>query len=162
MAETNPTLATIYDGWEVYQGHLLTAVKPLTADQLNLRAAPELRTIYALLAHLIAVRVRWFHNAAGAGSPDIAPIGEWDRPNQPIKTTAELVTGLETSWRLIKDAVTTWTPDDLQVPFTVKWHGEDETLTRQWIVWHVIEHDLHHGGELSFSLGMHGLNGIDL
>jgi hypothetical protein len=23
-------------------------------------------------------------------------------------------------------------------------------LSRQWVIWHVIEHDLHHGGELSF------------
>ena len=162
MAETNPTLAAFYEGWEVYQGHLLTAVKPLTADQLNLRAAPELRTVYSLLTHLIAVRVRWFHNAAGAGSPDIAPIGRWDRPGEPIKTTAELVTGLESSWLLIKEALATWTPEDLERPFTQKWRDEEYTLTRQWIVWHVIEHDLHHGGELSFSLGMHGLPGVDI
>ena len=29
-------------------------------------------------------------------------------------------------------------------------------------IWHIIEHDLHHGGELSFSLGMHGLTAPDL
>jgi hypothetical protein len=30
------------------------------------------------------------------------------------------------------------------------------------IIWHVIEHDRHHGGELSFSLGMHGLAALDI
>jgi uncharacterized damage-inducible protein DinB len=25
------------------------------------------------------------------------------------------------------------------------------------VVWHVMEHDLHHGGELSLTLGMHGM-----
>jgi hypothetical protein len=29
-------------------------------------------------------------------------------------------------------------------------------------VWHIAEHDIHHGGELSFSLGIHGLPGMDL
>ena len=29
-------------------------------------------------------------------------------------------------------------------------------MTRAWIVWHLIEHDLHHGGEISQSLGMIG------
>jgi len=30
------------------------------------------------------------------------------------------------------------------------------------VIWQVIEHDLHHGGELSFSLGMHNLAAPDL
>jgi uncharacterized damage-inducible protein DinB len=42
--------------------------------------------------------------------------------------------------------------------------GSDKTrsYTRQWIIWHVLEHDLYHGGELSFALGAQGLPGIDL
>jgi uncharacterized damage-inducible protein DinB len=34
--------------------------------------------------------------------------------------------------------------------------------TRQWIIWHLIEHDLHHGGELFYTLGAHGLRVPDL
>jgi uncharacterized damage-inducible protein DinB len=34
--------------------------------------------------------------------------------------------------------------------------------SRQWIIWHVLEHDIHHGGELSFLLGMYGVPAIDL
>ena len=40
--------------------------------------------------------------------------------------------------------------------------GEPYKLSRQWVNWHVIEHDLHHGGELSFSLGAHHLAAPDL
>jgi hypothetical protein len=29
-------------------------------------------------------------------------------------------------------------------------------------VWHVLEHDLHHGGEISLILGSNGLPGLDL
>lgn len=35
-------------------------------------------------------------------------------------------------------------------------------FTRQWGIWHVAEHDMHHGGELFFTLGMHGLPTPDL
>jgi uncharacterized damage-inducible protein DinB len=28
---------------------------------------------------------------------------------------------------------------------------------RGWIIWHLIEHDLHHGGELFYTLGSHGI-----
>ncbi|GER91949.1 hypothetical protein KDW_61110 [Dictyobacter vulcani] len=40
--------------------------------------------------------------------------------------------------------------------------GTVERMTRQWVIWHLIEHDLHHGGELSFVLGAHNISAIDL
>ena len=40
--------------------------------------------------------------------------------------------------------------------------GNRPSRTRQWIIWHLVEHDVHHGGEISFSLGMHGVAGLDL
>jgi uncharacterized damage-inducible protein DinB len=30
-------------------------------------------------------------------------------------------------------------------------------VSRSWVIYHVMEHDLHHGGELSLTLGIHGL-----
>jgi uncharacterized damage-inducible protein DinB len=30
------------------------------------------------------------------------------------------------------------------------------------VVWHLIEHDLHHGGEISQILGSHGVSALDL
>ena len=159
---TDATLETFYEGWETYQKHLTAAIAPLSPEQLDLRAAPTLRSIRTIVLHIIGARVRWFHVAAGAGGPEIEPLGAWDRPDAPIRTTVELVSGLETSWSLMKGALATWTPDDLQTPFQMERHGEVHTLTRQWIVWHVLEHDLHHGGEVSFSLGMHNLPGLDI
>jgi uncharacterized damage-inducible protein DinB len=162
MPPIDSTLATIYKGWETYQGLLVKAITPLSAEQLTLRAAPNLRSIFEQMTHVIAVRVRWFHTAAGAGGPDIEPFAAWDRANPPAQAASELVRGLEVSWQLIKDGLATWTPADLETPLQRTWRGEEHTLTRQWIVWHVIEHDLHHGGEVSFVLGMHGLPGLDI
>jgi len=30
------------------------------------------------------------------------------------------------------------------------------------VIWHLIEHDLHHGGEIALTLGLHGLAAPDL
>jgi uncharacterized damage-inducible protein DinB len=30
-------------------------------------------------------------------------------------------------------------------------------LLHAWVVWHVLEHDLHHGGEITRMLDLHGL-----
>ncbi len=40
--------------------------------------------------------------------------------------------------------------------------GDRPARSRQWIIWHVLEHDIHHGGELSSILGAHGLAAVDL
>ena len=60
---------------------------------------------------------------------------------------------------MIKSCLERWSPDDLTNEFvrpTPNEAGERPRRSRQWIVWHVVEHDVHHGGEISFSLGMHG------
>ena len=162
MTEEQSTLAAYYEGWETYQGHLVKTITPLTSDQLALRAAPNLRSIGELAAHIVGTRAGWFHRAIGEGNDETAPMLEWQAPDAPTKSAAELVVGLEATWRLIRSALARWTPDDLAQPFQRERGGQTYTLTRQWIIWHLIEHDLHHGGELSFSLGMHGLQGVDI
>jgi uncharacterized damage-inducible protein DinB len=54
-----------------------------------------------------------------------------------------------------------WTPDDLAVEFSRPGRSGTQ-VTRGWVIWHLIEHDLHHGGEISLILGSHSLPGIDL
>ncbi|MGD9092280.1 MAG: DinB family protein [Anaerolineales bacterium] len=36
------------------------------------------------------------------------------------------------------------------------------TITLSWVVWHVIEHEIHHRGELSLMLGMLGRVGLEV
>ena len=58
-----------------------------------------------------------------------------------------------------------WSEADLEAKFqrpVPNASGERPWRDRRFIVWHVAEHDLHHGGEISFSLGMHGIPAIDL
>ena len=158
MNDNYSTVAAFYKGWEVYQEQLTKAIAPLTPDKLALQAAPHLRSIGVLAAHIIAARVWWFHNCMGEGSEDIAPMLGWDDDDAPPRTAAELVSGLDATWHMIYDALNRWTPDDLEQRF----QRRETTVTRQWIIWHVIEHDLHHGGELSYSLGIYGLAAPDL
>jgi len=36
------------------------------------------------------------------------------------------------------------------------------TFTLRWIIWHVLEHEIHHRGELSLILGLLGHEGLDV
>jgi uncharacterized damage-inducible protein DinB len=167
MTENHLSLATFYKGWDVYQQHLVTVIAPLTPEQLALRAAPHQWSIGMIAAHIIATRVWWFHMWMGVGSSALAPLEAWDGNEEPSRSAAELVAGLESTWQMIQDALAHWTPDDLEQVFQNPRlgggeQGHEPGHSRQWIVWHLLEHDLHHGGELSLALGMHGLTAIDL
>jgi uncharacterized damage-inducible protein DinB len=158
MAGNQTTLAPFYKGWDAYQDLLTGALSPLASEQLALQASPSLRPVWQLAAHIIAARVVWFRRILGEVSAELEAMVSWDDDGQPQRNAHELVTGLEASWRLIDDCLARWTPEDLDQPVATR-HGP---ATRQWVLWHVIEHDLHHGGELFLTLGMHGLPTPDL
>jgi uncharacterized damage-inducible protein DinB len=160
MAES--VLSTIYKGWEDYQGLLIKALAPLSPAQLELRTAANERTIGTIAAHIVGARTRWFLQAIGEGNQNLAPMKGWGRDDDSPHTAAELVNGLEATWQMIREAVDRWTPDQFAEPISREWRGETSTFTRQWVIWHLIEHDLHHGGEISLTLGTHGLQAPDL
>lgn len=51
--------------------------------------------------------------------------------------------------------------EDLQRPIPSRW-VEGETIALGWIIWHVLEHEIHHRGELSLILGQLGREGLDV
>ena len=160
--QSSSTLATFYEGWQQYQLLLTRALVPLSSAQLSLRAAPHLRSLGGLVTHMIGARARWFHEMLREGDKEFAALGTWDRPGMPERNAGELVGGLETTWRVMQEAIARWTPEQWVQVYENDPGDEPATLTRQWVVWHLIEHDLHHGGEVSLTLGMHGLNAPDL
>jgi uncharacterized damage-inducible protein DinB len=162
MAEASFTLTTIFDSWKQYQEHIASAIAPLTAEQMMLRAAPDMRSIGELAVHIVGCRAGWFTYVLGEGDgtptgAEMQAIAEWDEPNAPARTPAQLVEALGTTWQFMMDSVARWSADDMQTTFEDDWDGVKVRLSRAWILYHVMEHDLHHGGELSLTLGMHGI-----
>ncbi|HEU5369396.1 MAG TPA: DinB family protein [Ktedonobacterales bacterium] len=158
MAEENFTLSTFYTSWKAYQDHIKEAIAPLTAEQLALRAAPNLRSVGENARHIIGCRAGWFTFVLGEDwGAEVKAYEDWDAPDAPAPTPAELVQALDRTWQGMTDCLARWSPDDMRQTFPDEWDGKTVHLARAWIVWHVLEHDLHHGGELSLTLGMHGI-----
>ena len=158
MAEDNFTLTTFYKQWKEYQDHIKESVARLSAEQLALRAAPGLRSIGENTAHIAGCRAGWFTFVLGEdGGDEVKAIADWDQPGAPARSAAELVQALDRTWQLMADCLERWTSEDMRQEFPDDWDGVQVQLSRAWIVWHVLEHDLHHGGEVSLMLGMHGL-----
>ncbi len=163
MTQQQPalSLAPFYHGWEDYQRLLIAALAPLTPEQLALHAMPGQRPLWLLAAHIVGTRIGWF-DRMGEVPADLLPLDRWDADDAQPRAAAELIDGLERTWAMIAACLDRWTPADLDTPFSYARRDGTATRTRQWIIWHVIEHDLHHGGELSLTLGNHGLTAPDL
>ncbi|HEX8996548.1 MAG TPA: DinB family protein [Ktedonobacterales bacterium] len=151
-------LTTFYDGWEQFNRRLVTAIAPLTPDQLALRIAPGQPSIAEIAGHIVSTRARWFRERMGEGDQRLEDYFAWDNETAPTLNAAELELGLETTWRVIDHCLNRWTTADLDATFPV--HGA--TRTRQWIIWRVIEHDLTHGGELNLLLRANELHVPDV
>ena len=160
MAEENFTLSTFYESWKAYQEHIKESLAPLTEGQLALRAALNLRSVGENAAHVIGCRAGWFTHFLGEeAGEDVNAMRDWDVEGAPARTAAELVHGLDRTWQLMADCLARWSPADMEQTFPDDWDGKKVELSRAWVVWHVLEHDLAHGGEVSLTLGMSNLQG---
>jgi uncharacterized damage-inducible protein DinB len=72
------------------------------------------------------------------------------------------VTWLELTWQMIDKTLTTWTVSDLTQTYRHTWNGKTYAVSRQWTLWRILSHDVHHGGELSLMLGLQGLEAFEL
>jgi len=166
MTEHTLPLITFYQGWQTYQHSLVETIAPLPREQLALPVAPHHWSIGQLLNHMVSDRVWWFHLWMEEGDPDLAPVAQWGEEGQPTRSAAELLAALEAGWQMIENALASWTAADLGHVFSppASLSGKEKSAfgerTLQWILWHVLEHEIHHGGELSLALGGLGLQGV--
>jgi uncharacterized damage-inducible protein DinB len=122
-------------------------------------------------------RERWGMSAGEAGWPfdHYPPRVPWRLRREPAKrssdtcdricethprTATEIVDAFHETWGVIEGCLERWTPDDLTVP--IPQAGADRLTTRGWVIWHLMEHEAHHGGAISLVLGTNGLPGLDL
>lgn len=161
-----PSLNEVYAGWGDYLAMVVRAIAPLDGEQLGLSAAPGLWPVRMLASHIVSARKWWFHDWMGEGGAAWDEYESWDDLEEMATRKAPvLVRALEQTWSLMSASLVRWTTADLEDKFTrptPNAAGERPERSRGWIVWHVAEHDVYHGGEISLTLGMHGLRGLDL
>ena len=143
--------ARAFESWHDYQEALKCAIAPLTSAQLQRPLIPGLRTPGEIAEHIVFGRALWLHRALGAA--ELTPLLRWEDANDPPHTAAEILHGLELTWRCITGCLMRGSPTDA-LP-------EEEVPIRQTI-WGLLDHDLPHAGELSLLLGAAGLPGVEL
>lgn len=69
---------------------------------------------------------------------------------------------LASSWDSINESLNAWTVDDLFQTYPHRFRGTDYLISRQWTLWRIMSHDIHHGGQLALLLAMQGIPAFEL
>ena len=135
-----------------------------------MKPAPERWPIWATVGHTAGVRVYWLCGVFREPGAETTPFsisdlergfGWEDEPATP-RSTAQHTEAHETTWRIIAGCLERWTPDMLFEQFERKVGEQTQLHTRQSVLLRLLSHDGYHSGELSQTLGIHGLPQIDL
>jgi uncharacterized damage-inducible protein DinB len=156
-----PELAPFYEGWAGQQQKLLNSIRPLTPEQMQLRAAPGEWAIWQLASNMAGGRLYWLCAMLGEDDRGTLPLfagGGWeDAPHHP-RTADDLVDALEKTWTVAEACLDRWSLDDLDADVTTKdFWGKMVTITPGWVLWRLMSHEMHHGSEISLILRVHGL-----
>lgn len=158
MDENSIPLSKIFDGWDGYHTSILHAIQSLTSEQLSWRPQPGLRSVGELASHIAFGRIAWFSRMQAPGSLDM--LQEIMKSGTEISLAShkeEIIHWLEKSWVLVGDTLSQWTVEVLPHTFQQDYEGKSYNVSFQWVIWRVLSHDIHHGGEMAVMLGMQGI-----
>ena len=145
--------ARAFESWQDYQVALKRAIAPLTAEQLQRQLIPGLRTPGEIAEHIVFGRALHLHRMLGEAAAALTPLIRWEDAADPPHTAAEIVQGLELTWRFITGCL-------LRGSATDALSAAEAPIVQT--IWGLLDHDLPHAGELSLLLGAAGLPGVEI
>src|SRR4051812_47032895 len=96
--------------WQHMQDELVRVVGLLSDAQMNMRIAPHVRTLGEQAEHIVRGRALWVHKVVDY--PSLEPMMNWDEPDDPTRSVAEVVAGLQHTWRILRAYMEPSTRDD--------------------------------------------------
>jgi uncharacterized damage-inducible protein DinB len=168
MPELDSTIRPFYEGWGIYNDRIVEVIREMSADQLGVRPAPDRWPIWATVGHTAGSRVFWLCGILGEpgaeSTPFPDPIDEpgWEDDLDSPRGSDELVFALESTWEIVDHCLGRWTVESLGDRFSRTTEAGTRWHTRQSVLLRLLSHDAYHCGEMSQTLGIHGLAQIDL
>jgi uncharacterized damage-inducible protein DinB len=168
MSSVNTPIGQFYEGWQIYNERMVEVVRDLSAEQLQVRPAPDGWPIWATVGHTAGARVYWLCGVFGEPGAEATPFADplsgvgWEDDLETPRTAAELTDALTTTWQVIADCLERWTPVVLFEQFGPQADKKTQVHTRQAVLMRLISHDAYHCGEVSQTLGINRMPQIDL
>jgi uncharacterized damage-inducible protein DinB len=165
---TTVTIRPAYEMWPQYNRRLREVVAAMTDEQLAITQGPDRFPIWAVVGHTAAARVYWLCEIVGEPGAERTPFFadgstiDWADDLDHPRSADELAKGLDTSFSIVEGCLDRWTFEMLADPIQREYSGTPQVHTRSSILQRLLTHEAYHCGELSQTLGVHGLPQIDL
>jgi len=162
------SIRRFYDRWPQYDRRLREVVGAMSDEQLAIRPAPDLWPIWATVAHTAGGRAYWLCGVLGERGAETTPFTDplsgvgWEDDLDRPRSAAELAMALDSTWSIVDGVLDRWTPEMLDEMVERSYGDERQVHSRASILQRMLTHEAYHCGELSQTLGIHGLPQIDL
>jgi uncharacterized damage-inducible protein DinB len=162
------SIRTAYSMWPQYNRRVRDVVAAMTDEQLAIRPAPDLLPIWAAVGHTAAMRVYWLcqvvgeHGAASTPFWDGSEAIDWADDLDHPRTADELAGAYDSSFAIVEGCLDRWTFDQLTDEIERSYGDTVQLHSRASILQRILTHEAWHAGELSQTLGIHGLPQPDL
>jgi uncharacterized damage-inducible protein DinB len=139
--------------WNEVRSGLLAALEKINDEQLNYIPRPGLWSLRETVVHIAGTEDGWLR-CYTANRWHVNPPQAVDYP------TIESLKGLLEKEHAVTEAqFSEGMEKTLAQNCTLPWGG---ICTMDWAVWHVIEHEIHHRGEIFLMLGLMGIEAPDV
>lgn len=148
------TLLEYFSHWDQVHNDTLKTFGMFQDQELSFAPFPGAWTVGDLMLHIADTEERWLRHVV---LKEVSEVPIYTVEQYP---TIEAIQDRlrETHRRTVQD-LEGWDERDLEYA-AITDLGEE--LHLGWIIWHVLEHEIHHRGELSLILGMLGREGLDV
>ena len=147
-------LSGLFAHWSEIRTDLVMTIDKFTNDELNYIPANTDWSVGKIMLHIAEAEEGWFHYAVTQNLKEWPVIEVEAYPNKAaVKGVLAEVHGRTERY------LSTLMLPDLDRDVVPPWGSGPIKL--EWIIWHVLEHEIHHRGELSLILGLLGKEGLD-
>lgn len=147
--------STLFSHWKRIRTGLIETIDKYDQSMLEYTPFDGSYSAARIMLHIAEAEEGWFRYVV-AKRYDEWP-SHFTIENYP--TLTEIKGVLDQVHGATEDFLESLSTSDLEKIIQTPW---EEPIPLGWIIWHVLEHEVHHRGELSLILGMLGKEGLDV
>jgi uncharacterized damage-inducible protein DinB len=144
----------MFNHWEQVRADLLTTIDMFSQEELTFVPFKGSWCVGKIMLHIADCENYWLHLVV---RHEIDSWSYFELADYPTK--AAIKEALDRTRKKTLPFIDSLEEADLDEEYKTP-AGEPHTL--RWIIWHVLEHEIHHRGELSMILGLLGREGLDV
>ncbi|MCA9956927.1 MAG: DinB family protein [Ardenticatenaceae bacterium] len=155
VREYTMSLDQYFRHWQPIRTNLLATIDKFSDRELAYVPFPGSRSVGQIIRHIANTEDGWFRYVVMQEAREWPP--EFTAAAYPTVAATKVLLNRIHDHTMIY--LSDWDCADLERPIATPW---GDTFTLGWIIWHVMEHEIHHRGELSLILGLMGREGLNV